>query len=107
MKVRELVRSAWVIGRRDFVATVMSKTFLLFLLGPLLPVLMGVMFGGLGARIEKEAERPVIAAVASPQEFAHLKVSRDRLAGLLVDMTVVNLMRVDPAADPADQRDKL
>jgi ABC-2 type transport system permease protein len=107
MKPRELVRSAYVIGRRDFAATVMSKTFLLFLLGPLLPVLMGVMFGGIGARIEKEAERPVIAAVASPQEFERFKASRDRLAGLLIDLTVVNFTRVDPTPDPATQRERL
>ena len=107
MKPRELVRSAYVIGRRDFVATVMSKTFLLFLLGPLLPVLMGVMFGGIGARIEKEAERPVVAAVVSPEEFARLKASRDRLAGLLIDLTVVNMTRVDPGPDPDTQREKL
>ena len=107
MKPRELVRSAFVIGRRDFVATVMSKTFLLFLLGPLLPVLMGVMFGGIGARIEKEAERPVVAAVVSPQDFARHKASRDRLAGLLIDLTVVNMTRVDPGPDPDAQREKL
>ncbi len=107
MKTRALVRSAFIIGRRDFAATVMSKTFLLFLLGPLLPVLMGVMFGGMGARIEKEAERPIITVVASPQEFERLKASRDRLAGLLIDYSVVNLARVDPTADPARQRVKL
>ena len=30
------LRSAFVVGRRDFVATVYSRTFLIFLAGPLL-----------------------------------------------------------------------
>ena len=46
MKVPELVRAGFVIGRRDFMATVLNKAFLLFLLGPLFPVLMGAAFGG-------------------------------------------------------------
>jgi len=104
MKTREIIRSAYVVGRRDFVATVMSKTFLLFLLGPLLPVLMGAMFGGIGARIEKEAQRPVVAVVASQEEFARLEGARQRLQGLLVDFSVVNLKRVEPSGDPEAHR---
>jgi len=42
MNLPRLFRSAFVIARRDFTATVMSKTFLIFLLGPLFPVLAGV-----------------------------------------------------------------
>ena len=43
------LRSALVIARRDFAATVLSKTFLLFLLGPLFPLIFGGVFGGIGA----------------------------------------------------------
>jgi ABC-2 type transport system permease protein len=85
MKARELIRSAFVIGRRDFTATVMSKAFLLFLLGPLFPVLMGVAFGGIGARIDHGAERPVVAVVASPSDFARLSASHARLAAVMQD----------------------
>ena len=107
MKARELVRSAFVIGRRDFMATVMSKTFLLFLLGPLFPVLMGIAFGGIGARIETETQRPVVAVVAAPDDFARIEAARKRLADALLDYAVVNLERVDPAGDPAAQRQAL
>ena len=41
-----LLRGAFVIARRDFAATVLSKTFLFFLLGPLFPLLFGGVFGG-------------------------------------------------------------
>ena len=40
------LRSAFVIARRDFSATVLSKTFIFFLLGPLFPLLLGGVFGG-------------------------------------------------------------
>ena len=40
-----LLRSAFVIARRDFAATVLSKTFIFFLLGPLFPLLLGGVFG--------------------------------------------------------------
>ena len=45
-----LLRSAFVIARRDFAATVLSKAFIFFLLGPLFPLLLGGVFGGIGAR---------------------------------------------------------
>ena len=39
------LRAAFVIGRRDYGATVLSKTFLFFLVGPLFPILLGVSAG--------------------------------------------------------------
>jgi ABC-2 type transport system permease protein len=44
----EVLRAALVIARRDFSAVIFSKTFILFLLGPLFPVVIGMAFGGLG-----------------------------------------------------------
>ena len=100
MKLSRIIRSAFVIGRRDFTATVMSKTFLLFLLGPLFPLLMAAAFGGIGAQIEQEAQRPVVAVVASPEAFAPLRLSRDQLAEVVRGERVVGITRVDPPADP-------
>ncbi len=39
--MREIIRGAFVIARRDVSAMVLSSSFLLFLLGPLFPVLVG------------------------------------------------------------------
>jgi len=97
--MRELIRSAFVIGRRDFTATVFSRSFLLFLLGPLFPVIMGVMFGGIGARITSEAERPVIAVLMSESEFNRLNEARGKLAGALIDVPLVRLTRFLPLRD--------
>ena len=49
-----LVRSAFVIARRDFTATVLSKAFIFFLLGPLFPLILGGVFAGIGAMLRCE-----------------------------------------------------
>ena len=97
--MRELIRAAYVIGRRDFTATVFSRSFLLFLLGPLFPVLMGVMFGGIGARISSEAERPVIAVVMTADDFERLSGARNQLASAVNEAALVTLERVEPQPD--------
>ena len=43
-----LARAAWVIARRDYVATVWTRTFLFFLVAPLLPF----VFVGLSSAID-------------------------------------------------------
>ena len=55
--MKELLRAAFVIARRDFSATVLSRTFLLFLLGPFFPVLMIAVFGAATAPMSA-TERP-------------------------------------------------
>ena len=58
------IRSAFVIARRDFAATVLSKAFIFFLLGPLFPLLFGGVFGGIGAKVASQTEQPVVAVIA-------------------------------------------
>ena len=65
--------AAFVIARRDFTATVLSRTFFFFLLGPLFPLLLGGVFGGIGARVASQTAQPVVAVVMNPQEFAALE----------------------------------
>ena len=61
------VRSAFVIARRDFAATVLSKAFIFFLLGPLFPLLLGGVFGGIGASVASQTEQPVVAVVVAAE----------------------------------------
>lgn len=75
-------RAAFVIGRRDYGATVLSKTFLFFLLGPLFPILLGVLFGSIGASVASQAEVTRIAVVASPAELERLQRARAELAAV-------------------------
>jgi ABC-2 type transport system permease protein len=89
--MRWLLRSAFVIGRRDFAATVLSKAFIFFLLGPLFPLLLGGVFAGIGTRAATQTAQPVVAVVATPDDFARLSSARDRLAGAMGNVSVVRL----------------
>jgi ABC-2 type transport system permease protein len=105
--MRELIRAAFVIGRRDFAATVFSRAFLLFLLGPLFPVLMGLLFGTVGGRVAAAAEQPVVAVIADRSDFAAMAAARQRLARAFDAALMVRLRHVQPAGDPAAQRRRL
>ncbi|MEA1072687.1 ABC transporter permease [Sphingomonas sp. LY160] len=107
MKWPETIRAAAVIARRDFTATVLTKTFLLFLLGPLFPIGLGFMFGGIGAQTERNAPSPTIAVISSAEDFALLKQSRDRLAVLADDRPMVDLRRIAASGDSYEQTQRL
>lgn len=57
------LRATWVIARRDYVATVWSKTFLIFLLSPALPLLLAVLMSVLSGG-EKSARHSDSVGVA-------------------------------------------
>ena len=101
------LRSSWVIARRDFAATVLSKAFIFFLLGPLFPLLLGGVFGGIGARVASQAERPVVAVVMNAADGAKIDAARTRLADALGDEAVVRMTFHRPQTDAGAQRTQL
>ncbi len=102
-----LLRSSFVIARRDFTATVLSKAFIFFLLGPLFPLLLGGVFGSIGARVATQTDRPLVAVVSSPPEFAQLAAGRERVARAMGDSAVVKLIHFEPEPDLAAQQQRL
>jgi ABC-2 type transport system permease protein len=102
-----LLRSAFVIARRDFAATVLSKAFIFFLLGPLFPLLLGGVFGGIGARVATQTEQPVIAVVSAPAEYRRIAEARRQLAQVLPGTSVVRLVHYAPEVDPYAQQQRL
>jgi len=104
MTLPETLRAAFVIARRDFAATVFSKTFLLFLLGPLFPVAMGVMFGGIGNRIDAARTPPQVAVIAPLADFRALAAARERLSPLADERPFLVLRHAPPEPDLARQR---
>ena len=93
------IRSAFVIARRDFAATVLSKAFLFFLLGPLFPLLLGGVFGGIGADVASQTERPVVAVVAPKADFDRARTRRaTRLAEAVGDDRWSTLVGYRPEA---------
>jgi ABC-2 type transport system permease protein len=102
-----LVQGAYVIARRDFNATVLSKAFIFFLLGPLFPLLLGGVFGGIGAQVATRTEQPVVAVVSSDAEFARLSAARDRLAGAVPGPALVSIVHYRPTGDVDGQTRRL
>jgi ABC-2 type transport system permease protein len=91
-------RAALVIARRDYVASVWSRAFIFFLIGPLIPIIFGVTFGSVGAKMQRTELPPVIAIIAPPAEGhalveARLRVTR-ALGGVVPEFTLI-----PPAAD--------
>ena len=109
------IRSAWVIARRDFVAVIFSKTFLFFLLGPLFPILVGGLAGGIGAQVARSVEDPQLGlAMSGPDTDAFLsahRLLRDRMAGQMPELVVLARVpsgeKFDPAAAMSQGKDRL
>ena len=107
MKLPETIRAAFVIARRDFAATVLSKTFLFFILGPLFPLALGFGFGGIGAQVERNVKPSAIVAIMAEEDYALLQAARERLSPLSEELPLVNFRRVEPEQDLAAQRQAL
>ena len=91
-----LIRSAFVIGRRDFIATVYSKTFLLFLLGPLLIIGLSIVLGNATERMARDDLKARVAVIASEAEFAPMAEARERLNPSFGERELPELVRVEP-----------
>ncbi len=89
--MKRLLLSAWVIARRDYVATVFSRIFLLFLIGPLFPILFAGVFGPLGNDNDGPPSRPVVALVTDAPATGALLSARARLATRLGDDALPDL----------------
>ena len=105
--MRQLLRSAFVIGRRDVTATVFSRAFLFFLLGPLFPLVIGAIFGGIGGAVVSDAEKPVVAVVAPVEEYRAIAAARETLARAIDGVPIIELTHAIPEADRAAQRARL
>ena len=107
--MREMLRGAFVIARRDFSATVLSKSFLLFLLAPLFPVVVGLIFGGLtvSTAARSSLDHRTVAVVASAEEFAALSAARDRIESAFEKTSLVSIRRVEPEEDAQALRQRI
>ncbi|HKY82022.1 MAG TPA: ABC transporter permease [Sphingobium sp.] len=95
----EVFRAALVIARRDFSAVILSKTFILFLLGPLFPVLIGMAFGGLGEKITTEGLRPTVGLAMPAAEAAQMQRAYRAIAARIGPENLPHLRRA-PRGDP-------
>ena len=107
MRLPETIRAAFVIARRDYTATVFRKTFFLFLLGPLFPLMLGMGMVGIGAQVDRNAKAPPVAVVSSQHDYELLTAARARLAPMADPLPMVELRYVKPETDLTAQRKKL
>jgi ABC-2 type transport system permease protein len=98
--MKEIIRAAFVIARRDFTAIIYSKAFIFFLLGPFFPVLVGFAAGNLGGQIAKEASQPIVGIALAKEEAGKILSARESLSKTLGDRYFARMVVVgDPAAD--------
>jgi ABC-2 type transport system permease protein len=102
-----LFEAAWVIARRDFVATVYSRSFILFLIVPLF--MFGVAFsvGRVAEESDRNASQPVVAVISDSATAAALANARERLAGGTAESVLPILRTVAPAEDLSIQAGRL
>jgi ABC-2 type transport system permease protein len=100
-------RSAYVIARRDFTATVYSKTFVFFLLGPLIIIGISILFGNVAERSARQDTRPTVAVVAGEAGFAPIQAARDRLNPAFGERALPDLVRAEPDYDAGLQVETL
>lgn len=84
-----LWRAAFVVARRDFLAILFSRAFIFFLLGPLFPIVVGALAGGIGAQVQSEALSADVGIAMPADDIDAMIAARDELAG-----------RIGPAIPP-------
>jgi ABC-2 type transport system permease protein len=85
--------AAMVVARRDFTAILFSRSFFFFLLGPLFPVLIGAMAGGIGQKVQQSADNPRVGIAMAAPDVAAMKAAHQalelRMEGGLPDLVVL------------------
>jgi ABC-2 type transport system permease protein len=95
-----LFESAWVIARRDFIATVYSRTFIIFLLMPFFVIGIAVVAGKAGERADRESQQAHVALVTDSQTVAALQQARGTLVASSSELSFPRLTAVAPAEHP-------
>lgn len=93
-----LWQAAFVIARRDLMAVLFGRAFLFFLLGPLFPVAVAAMAGGIGQKVADETRRPDIGVAMERQDTEAMLAAYARLAPRLGGglPELVTLKRLEP-----------
>ncbi len=107
--IARALRQALTVARRDFIATVFTPTFLIFLMSPMLTILFGAL-GGLGANSMTQValDRARITVIAPPEQTATFIAADKRLRDAFpINDEPPRLETIVPAPDPAAQAQRL
>lgn len=75
-----LFEAARVVARRDFHAILFSRAFFFFLLGPLFPIIVGALAGGIGGQVQRDASTRLVAVAMAGEDAQAMIEARERLA---------------------------
>jgi len=99
-----LLSAAFIIARRDFTAILFGRAFIFFLLGPLFPVVVLALAGGVGAQVESQAATADVGIAMSGADVDAMLAAREQLAARIGPAipSMVELERLEPgeAFDP-------
>lgn len=93
-------QAAFVIARRDFTAILLSRSFIFFLLGPLFPVAVMAMAGGVGAQMQSEASIEEIGLAMPAEDAAAMMAARDDLARRVIGIPAMVTIGAVEEGDP-------
>ena len=75
-----LLEAARVVARRDFRAILFSRAFFFFLLGPLFPLVIGALAGGIGGQVQRDVATNLVAVAMSEADTAALQSASTALS---------------------------
>ena len=87
--MNETLRAALVIARRDFSALIRSRSFILFLLGPVIMLAIGLAAGGVGSRMAKEPALAAVAVAMPAADMSRLREAEGRIRPALERLPVL------------------
>ena len=97
--------AAFIIARRDFTAILFSRSFFFFLLGPLFPILVGGLAGGIGQTVKQNTDRPELGVAMAPADVDAMvgaqRVLAQQLGPAMPVLVVVKRLEPGEAFDPA------
>ena len=101
-----MIRAALTVARRDFIATALSRGFLIWLLMPIFGIAAGGVSAWVGAsRVKAESG---IAVIAAPADMVALRASADRIVRVdRGDGRPLSLTWVAAEAEPGPQAERL
>jgi ABC-2 type transport system permease protein len=102
-----LIDAAWVIARRDFIATVYSRSFVLFLMVPLIMFAAVFAISQAADEGDLDAAQPAVAVVADSGTARALADARARLVAGTSERVFPVLRNVAPAENVAVQAGRL
>ncbi len=104
-RTRRLLRAAAVIARRDYIATVWSRSFIMFLLTPMIALGFGGVIGSIGSKADEIAMKPLVAVVAPESAMTAFRTAQQRLDDRIEDFPALRLET--PNGDPVRQAQAL